>query len=286
MFRLSLIALLSFGLSGAMAQTLVSGPQVVVNVQDLESDLLSVPPDVRANTFSRPTDVQNNVSNMYVRRVLAAEAVSKGMDQVPSIKAALDLARDRVLSDARLSQIDQAALPSPEAVEAYAQSTYKADPKRFEGPEQVRVRHILRRVSESDARSQAEQILKALKAGADFEQIAKARSQDTGSASLGGDLGLISRGRLVKPFEDAAFNLSKPGELSEVIETNFGFHIIKLEERRPAGIRSFDDVKDGLVKEVQGKLISNARLKEQDRILEAAKFDTPAIEAFAKAQGK
>ena len=247
---------------------------------------MRVPPEVRANTFSRPAEVQNNASNLFVRRALAAAALGAGLDQTPAVSAALALARDRVLSDARLAQIDQANAPSDQALLAYAQSVYTSNPKRFEMPEQIKIRHILVLASEPNARTTAEQLLKELKSGADFQQLAKARSQDPGSAGSGGDLGLVARGRMVKPFDDAAFNLTQPGTLSDVVETNFGFHIIKLDERRAAGIRSFDEVKDTLLKEARATLGNNARSNERDKILEAAKFDREAIEAFAKTQSK
>lgn len=270
----------------ATAQVLVSGSGVTVSAQDMESDLLRVPPEVRANTFSRPAEVQNNASNLFIRRALAAAAVSAGLDQTPAVSAAMALARDRVLSDARLAQIDQANAPGEQALLGYAQSVYKSNTKRFEMPEQVKIRHILVLASELNARATAEQLLKELKSGADFQQLAKARSQDPGSAASGGDLGLVARGRMVKPFEDAAFKLTQPGTLSDVVETSFGFHIIRLDERRPAGLRSFDEVKDGLLKEARATLIGNARSDERDRILKSAKFDDAAIEAFAKTQSK
>lgn len=281
---LVLSGFLSLGVSASIAQTLVSGAGVTVGVQDLASDLARVPPDVRASTFSRPDAVQTNIANLYVRRVLAAEALSARMDQEPDVKAALELVRDRVLSDARLAQIDLASQPSPQALEAFALTAYKAEPKKFEAPEQVRIRHILIRGSEPAARAEAEQLLKELKAGANFEALAKARSQDPGSAAKGGDLGTSARGRMVKPFEEAAFKLNQPGELSDVVETSFGFHIIKLEEKRAAGIRPFAEVKDSLVRDARTQLINAARQKEKDRILATAQFDAAAIEAFANSQ--
>ncbi len=267
-----------------MAQALVSGAGVSVSVQDLERDLSRVPPEERASTFSRPAAVHENLANLYVRRMLAAEALRAQMDQDPAVKAALELVRDRVLSDARLAQIDQADQPSPQALEAFAQTAYKADSKRFEAPEQVKIRHILIRSTEPNARAEAEQLLTELKAGADFEALAKARSQDPGSAAKGGDLGTNPRGRMVKTFEDAAFKLNQPGELSGVVETSFGFHIIKLEEKRAAGIRPFAEVKKGLVQEARTQLINAGRQKEKDRILATAQFDAAAIAAFAKSQ--
>jgi peptidyl-prolyl cis-trans isomerase C len=270
------------GFSAIHAQTLVSGAGVSVSVQDLQQDIERVPKELRIKTFSDPQAVQTNVSNTFVRRVLASEAVEQHLDQEPTVKAALDAARDRILSDARLAKIDATNIPSEEKMLAYARTSYKANTKRFDVPEEVRVRHILIRTGESEARAKTEQLLKELKNGANFEELAKKHSQDPGSAVNGGDLGFQQRGKMVKPFEDTAFNLASLGELSGVIETQFGFHILKLEEKRPAGIRDFELVKDTLLKEAKSKLINEGRLVEQERILSTAKINNEAIASFAK----
>lgn len=103
---------------------------------------------------------------------------------------------------------------------------------------QVHARHILIASVETDdqltkdaAKAKAQSILDQIKTGASFEELAKISSDDTGSKESGGDLGFFSRGKMVKEFEDAAFAL-KNGEISEVIQTEFGYHIIKVEERR------------------------------------------------------
>jgi peptidyl-prolyl cis-trans isomerase C len=283
-FRIVLMQLFWFGALSVNAQTLVSGGGVSITVQDVESDLLRVPLEVRANTFSRPDAVQSNVANIHVRRVLAAEAVRGGIDKSSAVQAALELARDRILSDARLEQIDKSSVPSAEALTAYAQSTYNANPKKFESLQEIKISHILLLTATPNARTDIEKILEKLKAGGSFDEIAKAQSQDQGSAAKGGSLGFVTRGRMVKPFEDAAFKLTQPGELSGVVETNFGFHIIKLEENRPAGIRSFESVKETLINEARTAAINSGRQVVKEKILSTANFDLPAIEAFAKAQ--
>jgi peptidyl-prolyl cis-trans isomerase C len=268
----------------AVAQTFIEGNGVKVVASDLENDLLQIPQEYRATAFIKPEAVAINASTIYVRRVMAAQAQAQKMDQDPRVKAALDIARDRILSDVRLEQIDKANMPTAEAAEAYARAQYKANPKAFEAPEQVRVKHILLRSQENNVKAKMDEIVVALKSGASFEELAKARSQDPGSAVKGGDLGLVARGRMVKPFEDAAFSLTKPGELSGIVESQFGLHILKLEERKPAGIRSFEEVKDTLIRQAQTTLINKGRLEEKDKILDAAKIDHAAIEAFAKSQ--
>lgn len=118
---------------------------------------------------------------------------------------------------------------------------YTANQERFVQPEQIDARHVLIKVAQkadeatvAQARQRIEQILAEAKQGADFAELAKRHSQDA-SAPNGGDLGYFQRGQMVKPFEDAAFAL-KPGEISEVVRTRFGFHIIKLEARREEGV--------------------------------------------------
>ena len=129
-------------------------------------------------------------------------------------------------------------------------SYYDSHQEEFKTPEMVRARHILIRVSPSStdqekkkAREKAEEILAKIKKGEDFEKLATQFSEDPGSKQRGGDLGFFPRGRMVKSFEDAAFSL-KPGEVSGIVETQFGFHIIKLEEKKEAGVEPFETARE------------------------------------------
>jgi peptidyl-prolyl cis-trans isomerase C len=114
--------------------------------------------------------------------------------------------------------------------------------------------------------------------------LAKDKSQDPGSAAKGGDLGFFGRGRMIKPFEDTAFGMAKAGDISEVIESPFGFHIIRLDEKKPAGLQPFAEVKDALLRQAQNEILNKGRVDERDRILKGAQFNAQAIEALAKAQ--
>ncbi|MBI1873486.1 MAG: peptidylprolyl isomerase [Acidobacteria bacterium] len=116
---------------------------------------------------------------------------------------------------------------------------YAQNPDKFKQEESVRASHILIRAdakadpaTKERARQRAAEVLKKAKSGADFAALAKEYSAD-GSAAQGGDLGFFGRGQMAPPFENAAFAL-KPGEISEVVQSDFGFHVIRLTDHRPA----------------------------------------------------
>jgi peptidyl-prolyl cis-trans isomerase D len=142
------------------------------------------------------------------------------------------------------------ATPSEEAVKAYYDE-HRTD--RFDAPESVRARHILIKLepgadekARAAARKKAEDALARAKKGEDFAKLAEKLSDDPGSAKSGGDLGTFSRGKMVPAFETAAFALA-PGQLSEIVESPFGFHVIKVEEKTPGGPKPLDAVRQEIV---------------------------------------
>ncbi|MEO8298046.1 MAG: SurA N-terminal domain-containing protein [Burkholderiales bacterium] len=158
------------------------------------------------------------------------------------------------------------------------QEHYKANLARYTQPEERRVRHILiavdKQASAQDrtrAQGQAEEILATLKKSrGTFAEIAKKQSQDPGSAAQGGDLDWFGRGAMTKPFEDAAFALKK-GELSAVVPSDFGFHILELLDTRGGTARSFESVRTELEQEVRQQLA-------QKRYVELAEQFTDAVD--------
>jgi peptidyl-prolyl cis-trans isomerase C len=117
--------------------------------------------------------------------------------------------------------------------------------------ERARARHILIRVAPNASKDERAAALKKIQdiqkqvKGGDFAELAKKYSEDPGSKERGGDLGYFSRGDMVDPFEKAAFSLNV-GQVSDIVTTDFGYHIIRLEERKAATKFTFDDVKDDL----------------------------------------
>ncbi len=150
--------------------------------------------------------------------------------------------------------------PGTVATEADAKKFYDANPQAFQVPEEVRASHILIQPvkpnpdpnqAKAQAKAKAEELLKKVKEGADFAAVAKENS-DCPSKVQGGDLGLFPRGKMVKPFEDAAFAL-KVGEVSNLVETPFGYHIIKVTEHHDPNQITFVQAKDDLVAQLTAR---------------------------------
>lgn len=138
---------------------------------------------------------------------------------------------------------------SPQDVERY----YRDNLELFSTPEQIRASHILFKTEGKDenaVRKTAEAVLAKAKAGADFAALARQYSEDEASRTRGGDLDFFGRGRMVPEFEEAAFRL-QPGQISDLVKTQFGFHIIKVTDRRPATQRPLDEVRQQIVDELQ-----------------------------------
>ncbi|MDD5758557.1 MAG: SurA N-terminal domain-containing protein [Desulfobulbaceae bacterium] len=138
--------------------------------------------------------------------------------------------------------------PDDEAVQKY----YQANIDSYSLPERRKARHILIKTTATDSaeqkaakRKKIDEIAAEIKAGKDFAELAKKHSEDT-SAKQGGDLGLFGRGQMIKPFEDAVFAM-KEGQTSDVVETTFGLHLIKLDKIEAAKTQSLDEVKAAII---------------------------------------
>jgi peptidyl-prolyl cis-trans isomerase C len=161
-----------------------------------------------------------------------------------------------------------------------AKAYYDGNPKEFMRPEQIQARHILIKVSpkadESEkaaARKKIEEIQAKLKKGEDFEALAKEFSEGP-SSTKGGDLDWFERGRMVKPFEEAAFAL-KPGEVSEVVETQFGYHLIKVTDKRQGTKMGYADVKEKLQ-----RYLKDVKVGEEVRLYVAELKEKAQVERF------
>lgn len=269
--------------SAAGAQVVLgSGNGVTVTDTDMRATAELIPLNARAGLLSRTENVEQQAKGLYLRRVMAEEAVRNGADKSPIVQSLVALARERILSDAVLGALDAAKTPSDEALEQYAQAAYKATPDRFQQPGQTRVRHILIRNTGPEAKAKAEAMLAQIKGGASFEALAQSQSDDVTTSSKGGDLGFFDPATMVKPFQAAVAELKNPGDLSGVVESDFGYHLIRFESRRPAGVVPYAEVREVLRGEARTRALQEARAEKINKLLEQFKADPAAIEAFTQ----
>jgi peptidyl-prolyl cis-trans isomerase C len=284
--RLLIFVLLCFLLPLARSadRVVVSIPGgVSVTASELAEDMLRLPAQAQAALISRPQDVARIAQSILIRRELARQAEAEGLEKDPKVAAALRAARERVLSEAALARAEGPP-PDRQTIERLARNQYDATPEKFDVPEQVRVRHILVSARACEPEQRARELLaQARKPGADFAALAKANSDDPGSAARGGDLGFFGRGKMAPAFDAAAFALKQPGDVSDVVKTEFGYHVIKLEEHKPAGRKPFDAVRDELVKGASEAETRNRRQQVVEKITAQVQFDQEAIEQVVAA---
>ena len=284
---------LAFGLVALSAGALAEAPKALINgggktvtTADILADSLRIPEDVRNSYLTKPETVQELATNLYVRRVMADRGRAEGVDKPAEVQAAIQIAIDKIVSDALLKKFDAEHKPSDKAINDLAKADYQANKANFVEHERVRASHILISGDSDESKAKAEALLKELKGGADFATLAKANSQDPGSAVKGGDLGFFARGRMVPEFEKAVFALNKPGDLSAVVKSQFGYHLIKLDEKQPGKQLSYADVEARLKEQASNQLINKARQETVQQVTAKMTVDKAAIEAFSKQNEK
>ena len=195
------------------------------------------------------------VDDLISMRLYALDGEAQKLDGTPEFQAQLNSAKRAMLAQAAMRKIIDGLTVSDDEAKKF----YDDNPAQFVQPERVHARHIL--VSDDVTLAK---VVYELKGGASFDALAKQYSIDPGSAQHGGDLGEFPRGVMVPEFEKAAFELKEPGEISEPVKTQFGWHIIKLEERIPESPMPFEQVKARILQELKEH-------KTQDVLQERAK---------------
>jgi len=187
--------------------------------------------------------------------------------------------------------IDENTIASSIAVSDSAlQAAYQQQQDRFRTPERVEARHILLMTTDKPAaevdklKAKAQDLLRKLKAGGDFAQLAKDNSQDPGSAVKGGDLGWLVRGQTVPEFEKTAFGL-QPGQISEIVTTQYGFHIIQVMKKEQARLRPFAEVKEELRAELARNQVYDKMQTVAEQIRTALVRSAAEAEKVAQANG-
>lgn len=186
-------------------------------------------------------------------KMLAQEARRRGLDQTPEVKMLVSFQTENVLASATYQELAKNVKTDDASLHAY----YDKHKGEYE---QVKARHILIRtpgsrvpvrqgqkeLSDAEALAKAQDISKKLKGGADFATLAKSDSDDSGTAANGGDLGAFGRNQMIPEFEEVAFKMP-PGQISDPVKTQFGYHVIKVEDH---STKKFEDVKPDIEKAI------------------------------------
>lgn len=210
-----------FGPKGDMVAKV--GPETITKVE-FDERLATFPAEVK-NALAQPQNQERVLDQMIDEELLVQAAEKKNYENKEDFKKQIDFMRKQLLVNMLISEeVDQKIQVTENDIQGY----YSGNPNLFQAGSQRRASHILVKT-----REEAEGIIGQLKAGKDFASVASDRSQDPGSKARGGDLGWFSRGQLVPEFENAVFGMSK-GQLSQPVQTQFGFHVIKLVDVSPA----------------------------------------------------
>jgi peptidyl-prolyl cis-trans isomerase C len=245
-----------------------------LTLEEFESQIQSLPPRLQMALLRNPLLKEQFLDRWVDITLIAQEARDKKLDQDPEIQAKIEDIMNAVLAQEFLHrEIESKVKMTDDEIEIY----YKGHKEEFTNPESVKARHILLKVPEGadekawkEAESKAKDIKKKLKNGEDFAELAKKYSDDPGSKNKGGDLGFLTKGRMVPEFESAAFSL-KPGELSDPVKTEFGYHIIEVKEKKAAGTKALPEVQA----QIRQTLQREKQQQLQDELIKKLKAKYP-----------
>jgi len=228
------------------------------------------------------TKDENVLAFLIDMKIVAKAAEDKKIQDNDDFKKRLAFTRNRLLMDSLLASEGKAATTSDAMKKVYEEAS-----KQISGEQEVRARHIL-----VETEDEAKAIKAELDKGADFTELAKNKSKDSGAAD-GGDLGFFTKEQMVPEFSAVAFAL-EPGKISDPVKSQFGWHIIKVEEKRNRTAPDFEQVKSQIETYVTrkaqadyvGKLRQAAKIERMDKPEETAKSDAKPMDGTKSADTK
>jgi parvulin-like peptidyl-prolyl isomerase len=273
--------------SASASTVLIDGPEVDLTVDDVSRTLSTVPPETRIQLEASPKKLRGVMDSTYITKVLAHRARENNLQNEPEVAADIWHKTQNILASAQTNKILEDGLSKPADMEAAGKERYLIDQKNYVTPEELEASHILVKAEEGQSDeallAETKRIREEIVSGnITFENAAEKYSKDSGSAARKGSLGKFGKGKMVKPFEDAAFALEKPGDISEPVKTRFGYHLIRLDASYPSVQRPYDEVKDEIIKGLIAKQRKEIRetylleIRDEPKV----KLDQPAIDAF------
>lgn len=262
---------------------LIEGPETTVSVSEMNTMLLTVPDHQKQELLASPTKLKKLLDAIYINKVVAERGRKSGLNELESVRAEIWKAEQNALTGAQLNKVVEDAAGSVENYDVLAKEYYLVNKEEFRTAEEIEASHILVKGEGEDVLDTASGLKKKIESNEiSFEDAARKYSEDSGSSEKGGNLGRFGKGRMVKPFEEAAFALQNVGEISDPVKSRFGYHLIRLDARYPAGIRDFDEVRISIRDDLYKKSRKSAR---ESYILEIqndprARFNSEAFDAY------
>ena len=221
---------------------------------DLDYMLERMPRGLRAR-FGSPENKKRLLEQIIEMKLFAQAARGVKLDGAPEVKRRIEDNIEGILAAEYVKRLREGIEIKQHELKAY----YEAHKNEFQKPEQIRVRHMA-----LETEQEAKEVLKSIKEGKDFAALAKEKSIGP-NKEKGGDLGWVTRGRMHPELEKAAFSLKK-GEISEIIHTKSGYHIIKLEDRKEAKTIPFDKVKERIKRRLRQQKEREVIKQEKERL--------------------
>jgi hypothetical protein len=234
---------------------LVVNGDLSLTTLDFDAYMERVPPDRRNEFRAEYEKINPTVDALWLRRVTAARAREMGLDKDPLVQARLRLAQEDVLAEIYMANVAK-NVKFPD-LEPRARELYKANAKEFTTPELITAQHILvstKTYPREIARQRAQEVYERARKGEDFAALADRYTDNHSSI----DINAMPAASFEKPLPEAVSKL-KPGEVMAPVETQFGFHIMKLKDRVPSRLKPFEEVRDDLIAAEKSKIIDAER---------------------------
>jgi len=240
---------------------------IMITTEDIDRYIISNTPEKsRKLILAKKNAFKEIVENIYIYRSLSNEAQQSPNINWEQLNWSIEMQKQRMTTLALLKGEEDKVL-NERNWEPAAREVYLAEGERFSTPEMVRASHVLIKIegrTKSEAKSLIQEARKQALNGEDFKKVVARYSEDPSAKSNKGDLGFFKRGQMAKLFEEAAFSMNKLGDISEAIETKFGFHIIKFEAHKSATKRPFASVKSEIIAQLKAAKKNQLR---QDRFI-------------------
>jgi len=267
------------------AEVIAYQGDVVLRQADIDAAFSKIPEEDRLRFIRDGSKVDQLIRVLLQRKVIAAEAKKVRYDQDDLVAARMQLEAERELAEAWMQEVMRQMPPAD--YEALAHEDYLANPGNYRSEGILDVSHIListKERSPAEAKAIAETVFAKLEADPkSFDQLVVDYSDDPAKINNGGRYHEMTRGMMAAAFEEAAFNLNQPGEISKPVQTSYGWHIIRLNERSGNELPAYEEVKDEAIERARQQHLESYRGNYMRRILTAPVVVPPeAVEIMAK----